>query len=112
MGPARDRLGESPLQVRLLRAACLAQHRRQPTACRQVKAPKNWWADPASGGPVGRRAGGAAVAVDSGAIDEECREKGTRLCVLVVGPVANYAAVNGESPLARIIVATGASTFP
>ena len=37
------------------------------------------------------------------AIDVECRKNGTRLRVLVVGPVAGYASVNGESPLARIM---------
>jgi hypothetical protein len=37
------------------------------------------------------------------AIDSECRKHGTKLCILVVGPVANYVARNGESPLARIL---------
>ena len=37
------------------------------------------------------------------AIDDECRRRGTKLCILVVGPVANYAAKDGQSPLARIL---------
>jgi hypothetical protein len=28
---------------------------------------------------------------------------GTELCILVVGPVANYVEKNGESPLARTL---------
>ena len=39
----------------------------------------------------------------SSAIEKECREKGTTLCVLVVGPVDTYAARNGGSPLGRIM---------
>jgi hypothetical protein len=67
------------------------------------QAPKNWWSDPAVAArladhPVVRRSRSILRA-----IDEECHAKGTKLCVLVVGPVANYAAVSGESPLARII---------
>ena len=70
-------------------------------------APKNWWSDPttaarASDAPAVRRSRSILSA-----IDEECRKRGTKLCVLVVGPVANYAAVNGESPLARIMSGWG-----
>ena len=61
--------------------------------------PKNWWADPlvaarAAGEPAVRRSRAMLAA-----IDEECRRRGTKLCILVVGPVANYTAKNGESPL-------------
>jgi hypothetical protein len=41
------------------------------------------------------------------AIDQECRRQGAKLCILVVGPVANYTAKNGESPLARIMANWG-----
>ena len=70
-------------------------------------APKNWWADPVT---AARAADVPAVrrsrAILS-AIDEECRSNGTKLCVLVVGPVDTYAARNGESPLAGIFSAWG-----
>ena len=71
------------------------------------QAPKNWWADPASAAqsadvPAVRRS--RSILCE---IEQECRKKGTELCVLVVGPIANYAALNGESPLSRIMVAWG-----
>jgi hypothetical protein len=69
--------------------------------------PRNWWANPAV---AARSADLTAVRRSRsiiGAIDEECRAKGTGLCILVVGPVANYAAVNGESPLDGIISGWG-----
>jgi hypothetical protein len=65
--------------------------------------PKNWWADP----EVASRASAAPAVSRSRAllraIDEECRRHGTRLCVLVVGPVDNYTAKNGESPIKSIL---------
>jgi hypothetical protein len=67
------------------------------------QAPRNWWADPAT---AARSAEVPAVRRSRSilrAIDQECRANGTKLCILVVGPVANYATVNGESPLACII---------
>ena len=67
------------------------------------QAPRNWWADPAT---AARSADVSEVRRSRSiliAIDQECRANGTKLCVLVVGPVANYAAVNGQSPLGRII---------
>jgi hypothetical protein len=72
-----------------------------------VYAPKNWWADPALAArsaavPAVRRSRAILAA-----IDEECRGKGTKLCVLVVGPVDTYAAKDGESPLTRIISGWG-----
>jgi hypothetical protein len=70
---------------------------------RPRQGPKNWWADPsvaaqAAGAPAVRRSRSLLFA-----IDEECHKHGTKLCMLVVGPVANYAARNGTSPLARIL---------
>jgi hypothetical protein len=78
---------------------------RRPTPADQ--APRNWWADPVV---AARSADVAAVRRSRSiisAIDEECRAKGIALCVLVVGPVANYKAVNSESPLGRIISGWG-----
>jgi hypothetical protein len=76
-------------------------------ALRPSQGPKNWWTDPklaesASGAPAVRRSRSLLKA-----IDEECRRHGTKLCVLVVGPVANYAEKNGESPLERILAGWG-----
>jgi hypothetical protein len=67
------------------------------------EAPKLWWTDPevaASAGdrPVVRRSRALLHA-----IDEECRRHGTRLCVLVVGPVTTYPSYRGQSPLALIL---------
>jgi len=73
----------------------------------QAQGPKNWWTDP----EVAAR-GWSAPAVRRSralfrAIDEECRRVGTKLCILVVGPVGNYVANDGQSPLARILVSWG-----
>jgi hypothetical protein len=74
----------------------------QPT-----QGPKNWWTDP----EVAARAAEAPALRRSRAlfeaIDHECRNRGTKLCILVVGPVDNYRAKNGESPLARILAGWG-----
>ncbi len=69
--------------------------------------PRNWWADPVV---AARSADVAAVRRSRSiirGIDEECRAKRAGLCILVVGPVPNYAAVNGQSPLGRIISGWG-----
>jgi hypothetical protein len=71
------------------------------------QAPKNWWNDPevaasAFNSPALRRSRSIFRA-----IDDECRRNGTKLCVLVVGPVANYLAKDGQSPLARILAGWG-----
>jgi hypothetical protein len=70
---------------------------------RPSQGPKNWWTDPeiaaqAPGAPAIRRSRSLLAA-----IDEECLKHGTKLCILVVGPVANYVGHRGESPLARIL---------
>jgi hypothetical protein len=67
------------------------------------EAPKLWWIDPvltasAGGAPVVRRSRALLHA-----IAEECRRHGTRLCVLVVGPVTTYPSYRGDSPLALIL---------
>ena len=67
-------------------------------------APQRWWADPevtarAADAPVIRRSRALLQAIDS-----ECRQRGTKLCVLVVGPVAPYyCAKDGKSPLGQIL---------
>jgi hypothetical protein len=67
------------------------------------EAPKLWWIDPV----VTARACDAPIVRSSRAlleaIDDDCRRCGTRLCVLVVGPVATYPSYHGQSPLARIL---------
>ncbi len=65
--------------------------------------PKNWWTDPelaarSADAPPVRRCQSLLRA-----IEQECRRHGTKLCILVVGPVANYVARDGQSPLARIL---------
>jgi hypothetical protein len=70
----------------------------QPT-----QGPKNWWANPevaarAAGAPAVRRSRSLIEAIDA-----ECRRHGTKLCILVVGPVDTYQEKNGESPLERIL---------
>jgi hypothetical protein len=65
--------------------------------------PRDWWTDPeiaagAHAAPAIRR-----TRTILAAIDDECRRSGTKLSILVVGPVANYKAIRGESPLARIV---------
>jgi hypothetical protein len=67
------------------------------------EAPSLWWTDPvvtanASDAPVVRRSRALLHA-----IDQDCRRFGTRLYVLVVGPVTTYPSYHGESPLARIL---------
>jgi len=73
---------------------------------RPSQGPKNWWTDPevaarAAGEPALRRSRSLFLAID------ECRRHGTKLCILVVGPVANYVAKNGASPLAHILASWG-----
>jgi hypothetical protein len=66
-------------------------------------APALWWVDPS----VASRSGDAPVVRRCRAlfqaIHDDCRQCGTRLCVLVVGPVTTYPAYHGESPIARIL---------
>jgi hypothetical protein len=65
--------------------------------------PKLWWVDPelaarSTDTPAVRRSRALLAA-----IDEDCRRHGTRLCILVVGPVSTYFAKDGRSPLGRIL---------
>ncbi len=74
-----------------------------PGAPRPVPGPKNWWAAP----ELAAHSENATALKRScslfQAIDQECRRHGTKLCILVVGPVANYRSKDGQSPLARIL---------
>ena len=68
------------------------------------QAPWQWWANP----DVTARAADATVIRQSRAllqaIATECRQRGTKLCILVVGPVAPYyCAKDGKSPLGQIV---------
>jgi hypothetical protein len=64
---------------------------------------KDWWTDPQIATRVENEPAVRRYRSLLRAIDEECRRRGTKPCVLVVGPVANYAARNGQSPIARIL---------
>jgi len=65
--------------------------------------PRDWWTDPAIAAGAHAAPAIRRTRAILAAIDNECRRYGTELCVLIVGPVANYKAVQGESPLARIL---------
>ena len=66
--------------------------------------PWQWWANPdvtarAADVPVIRRSRALFQAIAA-----ECRQRGTKLCILVVGPVAPYyCAKDGKSPLGQIV---------
>jgi hypothetical protein len=64
---------------------------------------KNWWTDPRIAANVEDEPAVKRYRSLFRAIDQECRRCGTKLGILVVGPVANYAAKDGQSPLARIL---------
>jgi hypothetical protein len=64
---------------------------------------KNWWSDSQIAARLEDEPAVRRYRSLFRAIDEECRRRGTKLCILVVGPVANYAAKDGQSPLARIL---------
>jgi hypothetical protein len=71
--------------------------------CYLSQGPQDWWTDPriaatAPDAPAIRRTRALLAA-----IRDECRHAGTRLCMLVVGPVIGYQAIEGKSPLASIL---------
>ena len=70
-------------------------------------APKNWWADPALAARSRDDLSVRRSRLILEAIETECRRRETQLCILVVGPVATYAAVNEKSPLAQILAEWG-----
>ncbi len=68
-----------------------------------TQGPKTWWGHPdvaarAASAPAVRRSRGIFRALDA-----ECRRHGVTLCILVVGPVTTYFAVEGQSPLGTIL---------
>jgi hypothetical protein len=68
---------------------------------------KNWWTDPRIMANVEDAPAVKRYRSLFRAIDEECRLRGTKLVILVVGPVANYTAKDGKSPLAQILAKWG-----
>jgi hypothetical protein len=66
-------------------------------------APSLWWTNPV----LAAKAGDASVVRRSRAllqaIEDECGRSGTKLCVLVVGPVTTYPSYHGQSPLGLIL---------
>ncbi len=64
---------------------------------------KNWWTDPQIAAKLEDEPAVRRYRSLFRAIDDECRRRGTKLCILVVGPVKNYAAKDGQSPLGRIL---------
>lgn len=63
----------------------------------------NWWGDPARAAQLDTDPQVARTRALFRAIVAECRKSGTRLGILVVGPVANYSAKDGKSPIATIL---------
>ena len=110
MGPALDRLGQPPLQVRLLLAARLSQHRQPPEPPAQP-GPEELVDRPGGRGPARRRAGGAPVSV-------AVRVRSTRNAARRGRSSASWS--SGRSPITRRRTArarwraswrAGASTF-
>ena len=94
---------ESQIEVRLLRPA-EGGHSLEADGADPVPGAWQWWANP----DVTARAADATVIRQSRAllqaIATECRQRGTKLCILVVGPVAPYyCAKDDKSPLGQIV---------
>lgn len=69
----------------------------------KVQGPKLWWVDPALASrardtPAVRRSRALLTELNG-----ECKRAGTKLCVLVVGPVSTYSSKDGSSPLTQIL---------
>jgi hypothetical protein len=95
---------KSKLSHYVQRSLLMASLRWNP---RPIQGPLRWWADPAVAAtapdaPAVRRSRALLKA-----IDEACRQHGTRLCLLVVGPALPYAAKDGQSPIARLVADWG-----
>jgi hypothetical protein len=73
----------------------------------KTQGPKLWWVDPA----LATRAADTPAVRRSRALltglDEACRRSGTKLCILVVGPVNTYFTKDGTSPLTEILTSWG-----
>lgn len=72
-----------------------------------LQAPWFWWTDPTAAARLARETGVRRSRAVLEAIAAECRQRGSRLCILVVGPLKTYSAWNGQSPLARIVADWG-----
>jgi hypothetical protein len=71
--------------------------------CYLSQGPRDWWTDPRIA--AGNRNATAIRRTRAllAAIDDECRRYGTKLWILVVGPVVDYKVIAGASPLERIL---------
>ena len=70
-------------------------------------APPFWWSDPTLAESAQDSPRIRQIRALMHAIEHECDRHGTRLVILVVGPILNYAAKDGRSPLAQIFSAWG-----
>jgi hypothetical protein len=66
-------------------------------------APQLWWIDPAVAAGASQSPVVSRCRALLRAIDDLCRQCGTKLCVLVVGPVTTYPPYHGQSPLRAIL---------
>jgi len=71
--------------------------------CYLSQGPRDWWADPAIAAKARTAPAIRRTRALLAAIDAECRRVGTKLCILVVGPVGDYKAMGSASPLERIL---------
>jgi hypothetical protein len=72
-----------------------------------MQVPRIWWNDPALAASAGAEPGVRRIRGLMQAIEQECDRHRTRLVIVIVGPVKNYAAKDGQSPLAEIFSAWG-----
>jgi hypothetical protein len=86
----------------LLKSMRTAAMRAMPA---KEQGPDLWWVDPALAASAADKPAVRRSRAVITALDEECRRSGTRLCVLVVGPVLTYSSKDGRSPLRQILAA-------
>jgi hypothetical protein len=84
----------------LQQKVALAWHR---WGAKPYRGPLFWWNDPALAAGAGDAPMVRRCRALFQAIHDECQRSGTKLCILVVGPVANYRLKDGQSPLGRIL---------
>jgi hypothetical protein len=70
-------------------------------------APPFWWSDPTLAMAAQDSPDIHKIRALMHAIENECDRYGTRLVILIVGPIINYGAKDGRSPLAQIFSAWG-----
>jgi hypothetical protein len=73
----------------------------------QLSAPGGWWCDPALAAAAGASPDVRHVRALMRAIEHECDRHGTRLVIVIVGPVNSYQPRGGPSPLAQIFRSWG-----